>query len=453
MSPRIALWLGCLLFASSAHAGSAANAEIAQLRGVIRGLEQRLAELEESQALRVRDEVRANLAPVEARDHWSDRVRIGGSASLAYQDGGDDSPFDQAGASVWDARLFVDADLGRDLALGEQPLVRDVGFSLEWDLVRLSEISRLPAGEVYADLRGVLAQDWLNLQVGRFHIPFGEAYRLYSRGYANRPFVTNPIAAPWFWDEGVRIHGDFAEQSLGYVFAWSNGDSMFQQETDSDKALTLKLWAHPFDWLDLSVSGHRSGRIGSPSEDADSAIWFGETWFRGLGDGAGQPIWSHGVIVPDGDTELDDVTALGGDAIWRWGEHVQGWLAYGGIQVDDHLLGANDRDLHYWIAELVLQGSWLARRLAPFYAALRASGLGTYDRDEGYLLDVRYGDSVGYNMHSLESWSLGLGWRLNENLTLRAEYALIDIDLVRGAPMRDAVRDADSLALELGVRF
>jgi len=438
--------------AASALAADSA-AEIAQLQGVIERLEQRVDELEQSEASRVRDEVRA--ASVDAGEQWSDRVRLGGSASIAYQDGEDDSPFDEAGTSVWDARLFVDADLARDLEVGGQALVRDLGFSLEWELVRLADTSWTPVGEVYADLRGVLGRDWFNLQIGRFQLPYGEGYRLYSRGYADRTFVTNPVAAGWWWDEGVRIYGDFGEQRLGYVFAWTNGDSMFQRETDSDKALTLKLWAHPFDWLDLSVSGHRSGRLGAPTEDADSAIWFGETWFRGLGYGTGVPVWSHGAIVPRGSEELDGVNALGGDAIWRWRDRVHGWLAYGGIQVEDHLSSSSDRDLHYWIAETVLEGRWLARELAPLYLALRGTGLGTYDRDEGYLLDVRFSPSAGYNMRSLESWSLGLGWRINDQLTLRAEYAFIDVDLVRGVPaaMRDAVENADSLALELGLRF
>jgi hypothetical protein len=452
MRGAVAALIALVLAAVTARAGDPAE-EIAQLHGVIQRLEKRVDDLEQSEAGRVRDEVRA--ASVDAGEHWSDRVRLGGSASLAYQDGASGSPFDEGSASVWDARLFIDADLARDLGTGGQTLVRDVGFSLEWELVRLAGNSDWPVGEVYADLRGVLGRDWLNLQIGRFQLPYGEGYRLYSRGYADRPLFTNPITAGWWWDEGVRIHGDFAERRLGYVFAWSNGDSMFQRETDSDKALTLKLWAQPFDWLDLSVSGHRSGRLGSPEDGADSAIWFGETWFRGLGDGADVDTWSHGVIVPPGATELDGVTALGGDAVWRWGDRVHGWLAYGGIQVDDHVSSLNDRDLRYWLAEAVLEGGWLAPGLEPFYVALRASGLGTYDRDEGYLLDFRWSSSAGYNMRSLESYSFGVGWRLSERLTLRAEYALIDIDLVRGVPaaMHDAVEHADSLALELGLRF
>jgi len=53
-----------------------------------------------------------------------------------------------------------------------------------------------------------------------------------------------------------------------------------------------------------------------------------------------------------------------------------------------------------WIAELILRGAWVAPVLRPFYTGFRASGLGTYDDDRGYLLDVRRSGTLGYNMKS-----------------------------------------------------
>lgn len=457
LAPGEKLPAGCvsaMLFGAGAATAGPRAAELAELRGVIQRLEARLGELEEAEALRVRDEVRATLAPVAAREQRSDRVRVGGSASLAHQDGGVGSPFDESGASLWDARLFVDVDLSRDLSAGGQTLARDLGFTLEWDFVRVGMLMNRP-GEVYADLRGMLDRDWLNLRVGRFQLPFGENYRLYSRGYATRPFVTNPLAAGWWWDEGVRIHGDFGEDRFGYVFAWSNGDGLFQPETNSDKATTLKLWARPLAGLELSVSGHHSGRLGSPAEEGESALWFGESWIRPCEDGTAVPVWSHGAIVPDGGGEFDGVSAVETDAIWHWGDRARLWLGHGGIAVEQHGDSSYDRRLRYWIAELVVHGGWIARSLAPLYAALRANGYGNYDRDEGYLLDFRWAPTAGYNMRSLESWSLGLGWHIGDRVVLRTEYSLVDVDLVRGVhgSMRRAVSDADTLALELGVRF
>jgi hypothetical protein len=88
---------------------------------------------------------------------------------------------------------------------------------------------------------------------------------------------------------------------------------------------------------------------------------------------------------------------------------------------------------------VVLEGGWPARR-----ALLRgAARNGFYDRDEGYLLDVRWSDSVGYNI-APRVLVVGLGWKLNEHPDAARQYALIDIDLVRGPSLHDAVEDADS---------
>jgi hypothetical protein len=85
------------------------------------------------------------------------------------------------------------------------------------------------------------------------------------------------------------------------------------------------------------------------------------------------------------------------------------------------------------VAELVLEGRLMSPELTPFWLALRANGLGSYDRDEGYLLDIRWGQTFGFNMRSLDAYSIALGWRLTKWVTLRMEYTLQDVELVRGA--------------------
>ena len=78
------------------------------------------------------------------------------------------------------------------------------------------------------------------------------------------------------------------------------------------------------------------------------------------------------------------------------------WLSYGSYEIDTAGSGLYDRRLHGWIAELVLEGRLASPELAPFYVAVRANGLGTYDDDRGYLLDVRYGGRLGYNVRALD---------------------------------------------------
>ena len=136
----------------------------------------------------------------------------------------------------------------------------NVGFTFEWDLVRLGRLQNT-VGELYADFQGVLGSDWVSFQLGRFQIPVGEAYLRYSQGYAFKPFVSNPVGAPWWWDEGVRGYGAAPENLWGYVWSVSDGDTPFNTDADGDKQVTLKLFTNPTPWLHLSVSGLRTGEL------------------------------------------------------------------------------------------------------------------------------------------------------------------------------------------------
>ena len=111
--------------------------------------------------------------------------------------------------------------------------------------------------------------------------------------------------------------------------------------------------------------------------------------------------------------------------------------------------------LRYWLAEVVYQLRELSPALDPMYVAVRASGLGTYDKDEGYLLDFRYRD-IGYNMRALDAYALALGLPLGNHMVLKAQYAIQNMDLVRGITdeeMRDAANDTDFFGMEIGVSF
>jgi hypothetical protein len=385
---------------------------------------------------------------------WLKRVQLGGSANTGYYWGESDSVLHTRSFAVWDARFFVDAELGEDVLLGDSLVLRNAGFTFEWDLVRVGGLDNA-VGELYAEFQGVLGSPWANLQVGRFQVPVGEAYLRYSKGYADKPFITNSYG-PWFWDEGLKLYGSDIESRFGYVASVSDGDTSFANEGDSDKQVTLKLFANPTRWLHVSVSGARTGRLGSASSPAASALWLGESWARAFGSGSAVPNFVNGVVVPDGPNVIRDGYFLGGDAVFkrsRWG---QLWLAYGAFWIDSNRdAGLYDRTLQYWIAELQLEGRLAHPVLEPFYLGLRVQGLGTYDHDRGYLLDSRYAGTLGYNMESQTSYSAVVGWRLTRWLRLRAEYSHVDIGLVRGVPrsIRSAADAADSAAIEVGVHF
>ena len=443
--------LVALLAAARAGAGEA------ELLEKIERLEQRVLELEDERARSAQSDSQAQ-SQTKTRNDWTRRIRLGGSIDAGFFGGEPDSLYDPDGFEIYDARLFVDAALGEDVRLGEMTLLRDIGLSFEGNIVRLSEFDSDQAiGEVYVDFQGIANSGWLNAQVGRFQIPVGESYLRYSRGYAERPFVSNDFG-PWWWDEGVRSYGSGAlgeSGRIGYVASVSDGDTPFNSETDSDKQLTLKLFVEPWRWLHLSASALRTGELGNHTSNASGALWLGESWARAFGAGSSVANFQNGVAVPDGPRKLHDTWLVGGDAIFDFEDKARLWLAYGRYAIDSNGGTFYDRTLHYWIGELILRGAWLGEGLRPFYAGVRATGLGTYDSEEGYLLDVRRSSQLGWNMESLTAYSAVLGWDITSWLRLRSEYTNQRIDLVRGVPaaVRAQARDADFYAVELGGHF
>jgi hypothetical protein len=381
---------------------------------------------------------------------WADRVRLSGSADLGFFGGGSESVQSDDGAKIWDARLFVDAELGEDIALGTTPVVRNLGFTFEWNIVRNGSTTN-DVGLAYLDFEGLVEQSWLNLRVGRFQIPFGEAYKLYSKGYAKRSFVSQPIGGPWWWDEGALLHGATPNGRLGYLASATNGDSDFN-DVGGGIQLTLKLWAQPLDWLYVSASSLWSDEL----EMVDGALWLGETWARSFGSG-GPPIPNvvDGVSVPDDPDGLADTWAIAADIILTPIEGVRIWLAGGRYQIDSKGASFYDRDLWYWITELEIGGELFSPALHPLYFGVRVDGLGTWDDDRGYLLDVRYTGDFGYNMEKIVAYTAVAGWHFGDYVTLRAEYSHRDVDLVRGAAplVPGKTGNEDVYAVEFGLHF
>jgi hypothetical protein len=445
---RFAAGMCALLAASSAAADEAALLE------KIEALEQRVQQLEAEQVEQVERVTRATER--SAASDWTRRVRISGSADAGFFGGQPDSLYTPDGFKIWDSRAFIDASLGQDVHLGEAVLFRDVGFSFEWNLVRLGELEN-DVGELYAEFQGVAGSDWANLQVGRFQIPVGESYLLYSKGYASRYFVSNTFG-PWFWDEGVKAYGSSTGSEgygrFGYVASVSDGDTPFNTETDGDKQLTLKLFYDPTSWLHLSASALRTGELGNDDQNASGALWLGETWARPIGAGSDQPTFKNGAVIAPAGPHYRDTWFAGADAIVDLADRARIWLAYGRYEMNTGD-GTYDRTLHYWIAEAILRGSWLGEGLRPFYGGFRAQGIGTYDHDEGYVLDMRQNDRIGFNMESLTEYSGVIGWDITPWLRLRSEYTHQVFDLVQGVTqeIRANARDADFYSVELGVSF
>jgi len=408
-------------------------------------LEKRIEELESASAAE---------ATASSNANWTRYIRLGGSANTGVFGGDRHSEFDHDSFLIWDVRFFVDALLGDTVRLGDQTIFRNIGFTFEWDLVRLGDLDNR-VGELYVDFQGFLGQDALNFQVGRFQLPVGESYLRYSRGYADKPFVSNTIGGPWWWDEGIRVYGSFLEGRAGYVGAVSDGTTSFNTDPTSDKLFSLKLYGRPTSWLYLSASGLRTGKLGSNSSPASGALWLGEAWGRAYGSRSDVDNYQDGMIVPDAPNRIHDSWFAGADAVIECEDKFRIWLAYGRYAIDAAGEPGYDRHLHYWVAEAILRGAWAAPVLRPFYLGGRVNALGTYDDDKGYLLDSRDSDSLGYNAKSLTDYSAVLGWEITRHVRLRVEYTRREITLVDGVSdaIRDAGRDRDVYAIEIGGSF
>jgi hypothetical protein len=130
------------------------------------------------------------------------------------------------------------------------------------------------------------------------------------------------------------------------------------------------------------------------------------------------------------------------------------WLAYGQVGIDGGGPSQYDRDLRYWITEGVFDLGVLSSVLDRFYLAGRYSEFGTFDSDEGYLIDVMYlGTRLGFNTEHVSQISAGIGFRVSDRITLKTEYSWFDFDLVRGVPdsLRDLADDKDVFRVGLSL--
>lgn len=431
----------------------ARDEELQQLRETVEKLEKRIDDLEGARDGGASGSSMSYAPTGPSAGSWANRVRISGSSSLDYLNGGSYGLYDHGAMNVYDSRFFLDADLARDVEIGDAVAFRDAAFSFEWNLVRLGYLAN-NIGDVYVDLRKIGDQSWLNFTAGRFQIPFGENYLRFGRGYYTDPFVALSAPAPWFWDEGVKLWGTGLEGKIGYAFSVTDGEGGLNNATNGSQQLTLKLTADPWEWLHLSVSGLRTGVLGTNSSPAFAALWLGEMVPRQFGGGSSVPNFQNGVEVADGPNKLQDVTVIGGDVIFKF-PNTRIWLSYGDNHIDSAHGTSYDRNLIYWIAEVVYQLEWISPRLGRSYIALKGSGLGTYSNSKGYLNDFRYSD-VGYNMSSFDTWAIALGVPIGDHVLMKVQYAFQNIGLVRGVTddeIKEAADDASFFGAEIGVHF
>jgi len=433
------------------------DAELTQLHEAVEKLEKRIDELESARASEPAPSSSSSASVYGSGDRpgsWADRVRLSGSASLDYLSGQSYGLFKHGAMNVWDTRLFVDADLARDVKVGDATAFRDAGFTFEWNLARLGYLAN-NVGDVYVDFRNIADESLLNFQAGRFQIPFGENYLRFGRGIVNDPFVALSAPPPWFWDEGVKLWGTALEGKVGYAFSVTDGEGGFNGPGNGSQQLSLKLAADPTEWLHLSVSGLRTGVLGTNTSPAFAAVWLGEMIPAAFGSGSPVQSFQSGEPVGPGPNKLSNLTIVGADAIFKLAG-TRLWLSYGDARIDSAHSTFYDRSMIYWLAELVYHLNELSPRLGGTYVALRGSGMGTYSDSRGYLYDFRYGNTIGYNMSSFDQYALALGVPIGDHVLMKVQYAIQKIGLVHGITDPDIKEHADDnnfFGAEIGVHF
>jgi hypothetical protein len=346
------------------------------------------------------------------------KVNVSGEGGAGFFNSGSEGFAPHSEFRVDEARLFVEA-----------PVWNEVYFYGEADgATRENTDLNFKLGELYLDFQDA-SQLWgkdnqFNIRAGRMNIPFGEEYL--TRYAIDNPLISHSLSDFWGVDPGIEFYGTLGK--FCYAVAVQNGGGANGvQDFDGDKSVAGRIGYDPVNWLHLSVSGMRTGDL-SAQNDMVSALWFGNGFFRSLGS-------------PE--TTTFHANMVEGDVTARWSSgHVSafgGYARYG----DNDPAADNARGAYYYSVEGVQQ---LPHK---FYTAARFSEIIT---DQGFPIvgNGNFGDYF-FDRLSTELWrlSLGLGYRFNDRLIVKAEYSL-----ERGKEVGGDSRDEeDFFGTEAAFRF
>ncbi|HYR97077.1 MAG TPA: hypothetical protein VEM57_10090 [Candidatus Binatus sp.] len=363
---------------------------------------------------------------------WLTRFHVAGNGTFAYREGDRHSPAPNGDLAADDTRVFLDTDLAEDLHLGERPLVGYTSFYVEWEAVEGQTVQNR-VGSLYLRLDGILGFDALNAKVGRVLLPYGEEYVRFAEQRAANPLLSFSAAAPYGRDQGILLFGGTPGRRVQYVAGVLAGDTGFAVDLGHQTQLAAKLIWEPRTWAHLSLSGLRTGPLGSGTEPGAATLELGETHVTPFGSATDVPSFQNGARIADDPTGELSMNAGEADLIVNATDWGRLWLAGGRVAIRSAGASAYDRDLTYGTAEAILGLGAFTRTLERLYVAARYSAIGTFDRDRGYLLDaMNGGEDLGFNTRRVTVASLGIGVRLTSFLTLKSEYSWYDFVLVRG---------------------
>ena len=371
---------------------AALQKQMSSQNGALESLTQKVRQLEFGQSSR---EIAAGENKVSSTSGFDlGKIHLGAEGAVGFFSTGNQGFAPNAEFRVDEARLLLDA-----------PVCDSVYFFSDIDLsTRENYGLSTQLGELYLDFEDVSRHLWgkdgqLNIRAGRINIPFGEEYL--NRYAMENPLVSHSLMDLWGIDPGVELYGNVGKFS--YVVAVQNGGVSGVQDFDADKSVTARIGYTPNKHWHFSMSGLRTGELDAVNDYA-SQLWLAEGWFRSIGSAAATKFHAD---------------LLQGDLTARWDSgHV---TAYGGVARygDNDPAADNSRNIFYYSIEAQQN---LTKKI---YVAAR---FGEVFADKGYVLPGfgNRGTFFGANNFADNLWraSLGVGWRLNDHLLLKAEYSI-----------------------------
>jgi hypothetical protein len=330
--------------------------------------------------------------PAEKTGYDFGTLNISAEGGAAFFNTGSQGSAPHSEFRVDEARVFL-----------ESPVWDDVYFYGDIDLAtRENSGLSTQLGELYLDFENVSQifgkQEWASVRAGRMQIPFGEEYQ--NRYAMENSLISHSLSDIWGIDPGIELYGKLGKFS--YAVAVQNGGGNGVDDFTADKSVAGKICFDPNPHWHFSLSAMRTGEVDASNEYV-SGIWFGNAWFRSIGSDAATRF--HADLVEG------DVTAR-----WKTGRisGLAGYARYG----DNNPATVNSRNIYYYSVEVEQN---LPRK---FYVAARFSQIFA---PNGYPL-AGFGNYPEYFTSGLTAnlWrvSLGAGYRFNQRLALKLEYAL-----------------------------
>lgn len=339
---------------------------------------------------------------------WWENVQIRGLVAAGFIDSGGGVGFIPDGAFFVDqASIFVEAELWEDASVfSELQLVR---YSYDYD-------DGVRTGELYGYLHNLFADEGeqgLGIKVGRVELPFGEDY-LHLDADEN-PLISYSAGHVYGVDEGVLVHGRLGR--VDWYSALTSGTFDYSFDDDPARLVCGKL-ATRAGRLHVSASAAKTGDV-----EKSAFLFSGKGMFPVGGGGMS----STAGVSPS--TKVD-TTLWELDAELAHGEGSLCALVFGGASIDDPA-PTFDRSLVWFSVEERVQ---LGRR---FGATVRYSEAGTYDDEEGYLIDGMIhasGRDFGFDASRLQRLSLGVDWTVRPRVVVKLEVGRDRYELIDGSP-------------------